>query len=287
MEPCQEYEALISAAVDGEATEAERRALMEHLSRCEGCREAYTQSLLLQEAFSQWEEEAPQGFTEAVMEQVRREPRQQKARRSRRRWISLAAAAACLALIVVGFRVSETLRPAAVSPVDGDTALSEDADTPALARAQGGTDTDGSTPEKVQDPTPKVNDAVTQYETGKMDTTPQPSETTPEQSEETPEQNGAEGQGIPPISTFSGNAPVMTVTCGDAGLLTWMEENIPQEGTALDGEVTWVISAADWMKLEVRLVNGGCVYETDGEKTSDQITDGDLVQVIYRPETDA
>ena len=95
MEPCQEYEALISAVTDGEATEAERRALMEHLSRCADCREAYTQSLLLHDAFSQWEEEAPPELRAAVMEQVRKEPRQKK--RSRRSWLPLMAAAACLA----------------------------------------------------------------------------------------------------------------------------------------------------------------------------------------------
>ena len=56
------------------------------------------------------------------MEQVRREPRQKKTGRSRRRWISLAAAAACLVLIVVGFQVGNTMKPAAVLPEDEDAA---------------------------------------------------------------------------------------------------------------------------------------------------------------------
>lgn len=285
MEPCQEYEALISAAVDGEATEEERRALMEHLSRCEGCREAYTQSLLLHEAFAQWEEEAPQGLTEAVMEQVRREPRQKKTSRSRRRWISLAAAAACLALIVVGFQVGNTMKPAAVSPEDEDTSLSDSGNTPSLASARSQDEPDAADslqPEEVQDPEPKVGGAVTQYETGnaKEPRTDGQEEAT---GDETPQLQGES----PEATFFSAGVPVMTVTSADAGLLTWMAENIPQAGQTADGETMWVISASDWMKLEAWLVENGCAYETTGEKTSSEIAEGDLVEVICQAETGA
>ena len=42
MEHCENYTALISAAVDGELTEAEREELMDHLAQCPGCREVYS-----------------------------------------------------------------------------------------------------------------------------------------------------------------------------------------------------------------------------------------------------
>ena len=285
MEPCQEYEALISAAVDGEATEAERRALMEHLSRCEGCREAYTQAMLVHEAFDQWEEEAPQGLAEAVMEQVRREKRQKKTGRSRRRWISLAAAAACLALIVVGFQVGNTIKPATVSPEDEDTSLSDSGNTPSLAsaRSQDEPDTaDSLQPEDVQDPEPKVGGAVTQYDTGNEKEL-QPQEQEEAAGDETPQLQGES----PQVTAFAMDVPVMTVTCADGGLLTWMAENIPQAGQTDDGQTTWVISAADWTKLEAWLAESGCAYETTGEKPSGEIAEGDLVEVICQAETGA
>ena len=286
MEPCQEYEALISAAVDGEVTEEERRALMEHLSRCESCREAYTQSLLLHEAFDQWEEEAPQGLAEAVMEQVRREPRQKKTSRSRRRWISLAAAAACLVLIVVGFQVGNTMKPAAVLPEDEDAALSDGGDVPSPASAGSQNQPDAADslqPEEVQDPEPKVGGAVTQYETGNE------KELQPEGQEDPVENKPPRMQeDSPQITAFAAaGVPVMTVTCADAGLLTWMAENIPQAGQTADGETKWVISAADWMKLEAWLAESGCGYETAGEKTSAEIVEGDLVEIICQAEPDA
>lgn len=284
MEPCQEYEALISAAVDGEATEEERRALMEHLSRCEGCREAYTQSLLLHEAFAQWEEEAPRGLAESVMEQVRREPRQKKTSRSRRRWISLAAAAACLALIVVGFQVGNTLRPAA-APENEGTSLSDSGDTPSPASARNQDEAgsnDSQQPGEVQDPEPKVGGAVTQYETGnEKDLRPEG------QEEPTGAETPSAQENLPQITAFAENAPVMTVTCADAGLSAWMAENIPRAGQTAGGETTWVISASDWTKLEMWLAERGCGYETTGEKTSGEIAEGDLVEIICQAETDA
>lgn len=278
MQPCQEYEALISAVADGEATDAERRALMEHLSRCERCRETYTQTLLLHDAFSQWEEEAPEGLLPAVMDQVRREPRQRK--RHRRSWMPLMAAAACLALIIVGFQVSGTLRPAAVTPPQsgdgftegtdpaGDAALTEDA-----GLSGGDTETEntpasqdsGVSPaeEDAKDPQPHVGSDVTQYGTGTVTAEPR-----------------AE---FPQVTAFAQAPPSMTVTCADPALLTWMEANVDQAGTETEAGIVWVIPTADWLELEVRLLSGGSAFTISGAKISDQLAEGDLVEVIYQP----
>ena len=59
MKECGEYEALISAAVDGAVSEAERRELMGHLAQCAACREKYEQMMALNEAFAAWEAEEP------------------------------------------------------------------------------------------------------------------------------------------------------------------------------------------------------------------------------------
>lgn len=284
MQPCQEYEALISAAIDGEVTEEERRTLMEHLPWCEGCREAYTQSLLLHEAFDQWEEEAPAGLAEAVMEQVHREPRKRSRSRSRH-WMSLAAAAACLALIVVGFQVGQTMRSPAADPKEDNTVQSDPEGSGAFSAAKSADkDAAANSEQEVQDPEPQVDSAMTQYDTGKVEP---PVQAEAPQGDQTPEQNTQTRAESPQVTMFTNDEPVMTVTCSDAGILTWMEENITQEGTASGEETVWVISDEDWMKLEVRLLDGGCTYTVEGKKTSDEIVDGDLVRVIYRPETEA
>ena len=265
MESCYEFEALISAAVDGEATEAERRALMEHLSRCEGCREAYTQSLLLHDAFSQWEEEAPEDLCASVMERVRKEPRQKK--KARRSWMPLMAAAACLALILVGAQVRDTLRPDVASsseegtpPVSGvDEAEQRDPVNAAAGRAD-------QKEVEAKDPEPRVGADVTQYGTEG------PEEDVPDSQEESPH-----------VAAYQTALPVMTVTCADPAVLTWMEANVAQEGQETESGTVWVIPSADWLKLEVRLQDGGCIYETTGEKTSDYLTEEDLVEIVYCP----
>ena len=260
MQPCQEYEALISAAADGEATEAECRALMEHLSRCESCREAYTQSMLLHDAFSGWEEKAPESLRTSVMEQVRKEPRQKK--RPRRSWMPLMAAAACLALIVVGFQVNNTLRPNTAQFSQNDIRPADDVEETMMPDGA----EDERSAEQAKDPAPQVENDVTQYGTGAP---------TPD-SEENPQPRVE----IPSAAAFGGNLPVMTVTCDDPALPDWMEANVDQEGTATEEGTLWVLSAQQWQLLEAYLQEGGFVYETAGTKTPDQLSEGDLVEIL-------
>ena len=99
MRECREYEALISAAVDGAVTEAERRELMGHLAACAACRETYEQTMLIHEALAGWEaEEPPAALADRVMEKVR----WQRRRNRQRRWQRISLAAACLAVAVLG-----------------------------------------------------------------------------------------------------------------------------------------------------------------------------------------
>ena len=91
--------AVISAAVDGTLSPEEHRQLLEHLADCPACREAYEQTLLLHDTFAAWEEpEVPADLTAAVMGRVR----QERAKNRRRPLWRLAAAAACLAVILYG-----------------------------------------------------------------------------------------------------------------------------------------------------------------------------------------
>ena len=101
MKPCEYYEELIGAALDGEITAAEREELRTHLNTCGSCRDFYE----AMKAISGMDEqlpEAPERFTENVMALVREAaaPRKTPAKKTARiphlavRYGALAAAAA-------------------------------------------------------------------------------------------------------------------------------------------------------------------------------------------------
>ncbi len=59
---------------DGALTQEEERELSEHLARCPSCWEMREQLSALRDGFGELEEsEAPEGFTQGVMERVRAE----------------------------------------------------------------------------------------------------------------------------------------------------------------------------------------------------------------------
>ena len=84
----------IDALCAGELTDDERASVLAHMEHCPACR-AYYEIMDGLEG----EETAPEGFTERVMDTVRTTP-QVKMRRARRVWHSVAAMAACAALVV-------------------------------------------------------------------------------------------------------------------------------------------------------------------------------------------
>lgn len=104
MRTCQEYEALISAFLDGELSEAERREIAEHLASCPACRQYFDGLAAMHDAFGQVEEApVPEGFSARVMARVREMPQEEKTKiiplPSWKRWAALAA---CCAAAVLG-----------------------------------------------------------------------------------------------------------------------------------------------------------------------------------------
>ena len=68
MKPCDDYTLALSAFVDGELSDTERAALLNHLTECEGCRAYLAELSAMHDAFAEMEEErAPEGFAESVM----------------------------------------------------------------------------------------------------------------------------------------------------------------------------------------------------------------------------
>ena len=99
MNPCEHWEELLSARLDGPLTQEEARQLEDHLAACPRCRQYARELEETQKALQAWAAEPPPAVAEAILDAVRKEPR--PAKRPRRVWMSLAAAAV-LALVIWG-----------------------------------------------------------------------------------------------------------------------------------------------------------------------------------------
>ena len=99
---CDKYLERLSAWLDGALTQEEERELSEHLARCPNCREMREQLSALRDGFGELEEsEAPEGFTQGVMERVRAEEKPKVIPLFKRpQFRALAGLAACLVLAV-------------------------------------------------------------------------------------------------------------------------------------------------------------------------------------------
>lgn len=102
MRPCEEYEDLISAFLDGALAEPDRKRLMAHLASCPACRAYFDDQTAIHDAFVRGETPAPEDLASAVMDQVRATPRKAERKRIFLQWQSWAALAACCALVVLG-----------------------------------------------------------------------------------------------------------------------------------------------------------------------------------------
>ena len=138
MKRCEDYTAALSAFADGELNETERSDLLSHLEQCEACRERLSELMILHAMFEDLPElDAPDGFSERVLERLHEEERTKK--RSRRAWPRVLAA--CFALVVISAAALKIL-PAMTSK--SDSAANEAADnSSAMDDAAGGAANDG------------------------------------------------------------------------------------------------------------------------------------------------
>ena len=102
MRPCEEYEDLISAFIDGALPEADRGRLMAHMASCPACQAYFDDQVAIHDAFVRGEAPAPERLASAVMAQVCSTPQRAKRKPILLRWQSYAALAACCALVVLG-----------------------------------------------------------------------------------------------------------------------------------------------------------------------------------------
>lgn len=102
MRPCEEYEDLISAFLDGALAESDRGRLMEHMASCPACQAYFDDQIAIHDAFVRGGAPAPEVLAPSVMERVRSAPQKAERKRILLRWQSCAALAACCALVVLG-----------------------------------------------------------------------------------------------------------------------------------------------------------------------------------------
>ena len=122
MNPCEHWEELLSARLDGPLTQEEARQLEDHLAACPRCRQYARELEETQKALQAWAAEPPPAVAAAILDAVRKEPR--PAKRPRRAWMSLAAAAV-LALVIWGAVQLPGLGESAESAAASDSAVME------------------------------------------------------------------------------------------------------------------------------------------------------------------
>ena len=114
MKCCEQYAAALSAFVDGELSENEKEEVLSHVEHCQNCREYLSELMIVHTMFEEMPElDAPEGFSERVLERVHEEKRARS--RHRRAWPRVLAA--CFALLVVT-AAAWKLAPAMVSSND-------------------------------------------------------------------------------------------------------------------------------------------------------------------------
>ena len=276
MEYCAQYAALISAAVDGELTQAERSELMDHLERCPACRAAYSEMMAMHAAFSQLDAELPGDLAGDVMAKVRA---QRQIKKPRHAWWQMAAAAACLARVVLGYQHLGAGAPGANTAGSGDAlpyaadvqqeaaqdaplekGLSQaDAEMPGYASNAVLQDSEADAAEEAASEEAIMEEVLTYFRSGA-------------EAASAPAAAAAEagGEGI----------PCPTLSSGAAELERWIAENIPAEGYGDTGARAWLITPAECEALTEYLDAAGVPYTLDGALPQAGAEEG-VVCVVY------
>ena len=269
MEHCEKYEALISAAVDGELTQTERSELMAHLAQCPACREVYGELMAMHAAFGDLDADVPGDLTQDVMAKVRA---QRQIKKPRHAWWQAAVAAACLALIFVGY---QNLRPSQLTGASDMAAFSA---APAGAEGQAVIPPE-ETENRLENGLAQEDSALTGYAPDAiLQGASAKEERTADQeimddvltyfrggvsrAAAAAAQSEADTQSSPdavPCPTLSSSAPELE---------EWIAENIPAEGYSTEdaGAEAWLITLPEYEALTEYLDQAGVPYSLDGEE---------------------
>lgn len=248
-----EHTALLDAFVDGQLTAEEMTEVQAHLAECPDCRAYVDDALTIRASFPTEEEPAlPEGFAGRVMQAVAKAP---QSRPKKQPWGRLAAAAACLALVIL---VQHGVETSSLSGSTDTAAYAADCET-----------AESTAPRSAETPSATVADDCQPMEIPE-DSGGESAEASDRQADKK-ERDGADysgqsasqgtGDGITVETPSEDAAEFPTVQMSAADLGDLLDDRIPteQEDT---GTVRYLLTRAEFDSLKETLAERGVTLES-------------------------
>lgn len=252
-----ENAALLDAFVDGELTAAEMAEVQAHLAECPGCQAYVDDALAIRADFPTAEStELPADFTDHIMQAVAKTP---QSRPKTQPWGKLAAAAACLAVIVLvqygaGLSSRNTSNEAAAYTADCAAAEST---VERSADASSGDDADSCQPMDPADDSGE-SDSVA------ADSTQQANKS--ESTDGTASIQSAYQNGKSAVPVITGaDLPTVRVSATEIGDLLDDRTHTEQKDT---GVVRYLLTRTEFDALAEELADRGVTLETEDTDSS-------------------
>ena len=253
-----ENTALLDAFVDGELTAAEMAEVQAHLAECPGCQAYVDDALAIRADFPTAEStELPADFAGHVMQAVAKTP---QSRPKKQPWGKLAAAAACLAVIVLvqygaGLSSRNTSNEAAAYTADCAAAEST---VERSADASSGDDADSCQPMDSPDDSGE-SDSVA------ADSTQQANKS--ESTDGTASIQSAYQNGKSAVPVITGaDLPTVRVSATEIGDL--LDDRTPTEQKEDTGVVRYLLTRTEFDALAEDLADRGVTLETEDTDSS-------------------
>ena len=248
-----EHTALLDAFVDGQLTAEEMTEVQAHLAECPDCRAYVDDALTIRASFPTEEEPAlPEGFAGRVMQAVAKAP---QSRPKKQPWGRLAAAAACLALVIL---VQHGVETSSLSGSTDTAAYAADCET-----------AESTAPRSAETPSAAAADSCRPMETS-ADSGRESAEAGESQADKK-ERDGADysgqsasqgtGDGITVETPSEDAAEFPTVQMSAADLGDLLDDRIPteQEDT---GTVRYLLTRVEFDHLQEKLAERGVTLES-------------------------
>ena len=262
-----ENAALLDAFVDGELTAAEMAEVQAHLAECPGCQAYVDDALAIRADFPTAEStELPADFTDHIMQAVAKTP---QSRPKTQPWGKLAAAAACLAVIVLvqygaGLSSRNTSNEAAAYTADCAAAEST---VERSADASSGDDADSCQPMDSPDDSGEPDSVAA--DSGKPDSVTADSAQQANKSESTDGTASIQsayqnGKSAVPVITGA-DLPTVRVSAAEIGDL--LDDRTPTEQKDT-GVVRYLLTRTEFDALAEELADQGVTLETEDTDSS-------------------
>ena len=263
-----ENTALLDAFVDGELTAAEMAEVQAHLAECPGCQAYVDDALAIRVDFPTADStELPADFTDHIMQAVAKTP---QSRPKTQPWGKLAAAAACLAVIVLvqygaGLSSRNTSNEAAAYTADCAAAEST---VERSADASSGDDADSCQPMDSPDDSGESDSVAAgsgEPDSVAADSTQQANKS--ESTDGTASIQSAYQNGKSAVPVITGaDLPTVRVSATEIGDL--LDDRTPTEQKEDTGVVRYLLTRTEFDALAEELADRGVTLETEDTDSS-------------------